>query len=344
MDPDKIKMYLNESLNDPAMHPPLFMWGGPGIGKSSVAKQVITEANQALINKNKSVNDDDLFKFIDVRMLLLDPTDLRGIIMPKNGKAVWFSPEFLPKSGRGIIIFDELNCAPPMVQNSGLQLFLDRKLGEYVVPDGFVCTAAGNHEGQGFVNKMAPALKNRFIHQEFDVSVNSWSKWAFKNDINATVIGFLARFRPALINEKNPKTNAFPTPRTWEFASKLISNNIDHDMVDELLIGTIGEGAAIEFKTYRQIWSRLPDFDEILNGKDIIPKGVDMTYALITGLITKANTKAHFNRILEYVLLLEREFAIFMVKLLWQKNRSMTTACPNWQGFSEIMAAEGIAI
>lgn len=344
MRPDAIKEYLRASLVNPKQYPPMFMWGGPGIGKSAVSSQVIDEVNVELDKANPGlVGEDDWYNFIDIRMLLYDPTDLRGIIMPKHGKAVWFSPEFLPRSGKGIIVFDELNCAPPMVQNSGLQLFLDRKLGTYTLPDGYVCVAAGNYEGQGFVNKMAPALKNRFMHQDFEVVLDCWSEWAFKHNIHPSIIGFLNQFRPELINQFDATKNAFPTPRTWEFTSNHISNGHGVEMIDQLVKGTIGEGAAIEFKTYRQIWTKLPSFDEIFAGKDIIPDGVDMIYALITGLVAKADTKANYNRLLEYSMKLDSEFKVFMAKLLFQKDRSKTTASPNWADFSRIIVEDGIA-
>jgi len=43
---------------------PVFLWGPPGIGKSSIVAQIA---------KEKDIG------FIDLRLSLLDPTDLRGI-------------------------------------------------------------------------------------------------------------------------------------------------------------------------------------------------------------------------------------------------------------------------
>ncbi len=43
---------------------PTFLWGAPGIGKSSIVKQIASE---------KEVG------FIDLRLALMDPTDLKGI-------------------------------------------------------------------------------------------------------------------------------------------------------------------------------------------------------------------------------------------------------------------------
>jgi len=95
---------------------PMFLWGGPGVGKSQVIKQATEELEVNLI---------------DLRAVLLDPVDLRGI-PAVNGdlKAHWCPPAFLPYSGNGILFLDELPAAPPLVQAACYQLVLDRKLGD----------------------------------------------------------------------------------------------------------------------------------------------------------------------------------------------------------------------
>lgn len=50
-----------------------FIWGAPGIGKSSIVRQIAERRRMPLI---------------DIRASLLDPTDLRGIPMIQDGTAV----------------------------------------------------------------------------------------------------------------------------------------------------------------------------------------------------------------------------------------------------------------
>lgn len=80
-----------------------FIWGAPGIGKSSIVRQIAERRRVPLI---------------DIRASLLDPTDLRGIPMIQDGTAVWCPPSFLPKKSDkpGILFLDEINAAPPLVQ------------------------------------------------------------------------------------------------------------------------------------------------------------------------------------------------------------------------------------
>src|SRR5260370_11684925 len=93
---------------------PVFIWGGPGVGKSAVVHQLASILSIPLR---------------DVRALLLDPVDLRGLpFLGNDGRSKWATPEFLPQDGSGILFLDELNAAPAMVQASCYQLALDPKL------------------------------------------------------------------------------------------------------------------------------------------------------------------------------------------------------------------------
>ena len=188
----------------------VFIWGGPGVGKSGVVRQVAERRSLPLR---------------DVRALLLDPVDLRGLPYLSEGRSKWATPDFLPQDGAGVLFLDELNAAPPMVQASCYQLVLDRKLGEYVLPDGWSIVAAGNRDSDRAVTSRMPTpLRNRFVHLDFEVDIQEWSAWAIQANIRPEVIAFL-RFRPALLSAFDRDNNAFPSPRSWEFVSRILNSN-----------------------------------------------------------------------------------------------------------------------
>jgi len=228
MKASEVKEVARQAIKNPKDSVPIFCWGGPGIGKSSVVRQAAEEEG---------------VDCIDIRLVLLDPSDLRGLPVPDDGKAKWLPPSFLPHGDwRGVIFLDELNVAPPLVQNTALQLVLDRRLGEYVLPDGATIIAAGNREMEAFVHRMSPPLLNRFLHLDFEVDNDEWAKWAVQNDIAPQVIGLLTRFRPELIYKFEPQKKSYPTPRSWEFASKILKNGIPEELKFELVTGCVGEG------------------------------------------------------------------------------------------------------
>jgi MoxR-like ATPase len=92
----------------------------------------------------------------------MEPSDLRGIPF-KNGEQVdWAIPSLLPDEKRhgkqGILFLDEITSAPPTVSAAAYQLILDRRLGDYVVPEGWVIFAAGNVVFHQAITKELPNL------------------------------------------------------------------------------------------------------------------------------------------------------------------------------------------
>ena len=154
---------------------PVVVWGAPGCAKSQIAQQVAAQAGR---------------EYVDVRALLLDPVDLRGIPWRDGAdRTRWAPPAFLPPSdadGSWLINLEELPSALPMVQAALYQLVLDRKCGEYELPEGAALIACGNREGdRGVVHRMPAPLASRFVHLEIRVDAADWCAWGAANGIAA---------------------------------------------------------------------------------------------------------------------------------------------------------------
>lgn len=281
---------------------PAFIHGSPGIGKSDLVRQV---ANFLKLD------------LIDVRAVLLDPIDLRGIPSVANGKTKWCVPDFLPSQGKGILFIDELNAAPPLVQAALYQLILDRKLGEYVLPDGWSIVAAGNLDSDKAVtHKMSTALKSRFIHLFLEVDVNEWVSWAIDNKLYMPLIAFI-KFRPTLLHsfDPNSKDKAFPCPRTVSFVSDLYNSGIDADIEYELVSGTVGEGFAVEWISFHRIFKTLPNPDMVLMNPDSAPIPTDIaTLWALCGAISRKVTENSMDRFVTYISRLSKEFNVFSMQ------------------------------
>ena len=295
---------------------PTFLWGPPGIGKSSIIKQ-IAQANG--------------YEFIDLRLSLMDPTDLKGIPFydKEAHQALWAPPSFLPREGQGILFLDELNSAPPAVQASAYQLILDRKVGEYNLPEGWAIVAAGNREGdRGVVYRMPSPLANRFVHLEMEVSVEDWRDWAYGAGIDERVIAYIGYKSDDLFSfdpTKNEKS--FATPRSWEFVSSVLGSGMDEKLLLETLSGAIGKERAVRFLSFAKVMHRLPDIEAILNsGEGNYPEEVDVLHALATGLVMALRgdfTKERMDNLLHYTLELQSEFAVMIVQDLQRAGYTM---------------------
>jgi hypothetical protein len=280
---------------------PVFIWGGPGIGKSAIVRQLA--AGLAL-------------PLQDVRALLLDPVDLRGLpFLGSDGKSRWAAPNFLPQAGSGILFLDELNAAPAMVQAGCYQLVLDRKLGEYSLPDGWAIVAAGNRNSDRAVTTRMPTpLRNRFVHLEFEIDMQEWSEWAIQAGIRAEVIAFL-RFRPELLSVFDRDANAFPSPRSWEFVARILDAAADPAVEHDLFCGAVGTGAATEFSAFLRMYRELPNIDAILLNpqKEPVPENAAAQYAVATAL-ARCASELNFDRVAVYLERMPAEFGVLAVR------------------------------
>lgn len=301
---------------------PLYIWGAPGVGKS----QVVSQAAEKLE-----------IELRDVRAVLLDPVDLRGL--PKiddNNVTIWSAPDFLPKSGRGILFLDELNAAPPLVQASCYQLILDRRIGEYILPNGWLVIAAGNRDSDRAVtSRISSALANRFTHIEFEVNIEDWVKWALLNNIREEVIAFL-RFRPSLLHNFDPKRDekGFPTPRSWEFVSDILNTGVRDNLLYELIAGTIGNGAASEFTGFLRIFKELPDPEDLIEKRSVWTPPDDepaLLYALSQVIASKAEI-ARIDKIIDFASTMPKEFEILIMRDSVKKDNKIveTEAFSSW--------------
>ncbi len=266
-------------------HTPVMLWGPPGVGKSDLIAQIGERHNAPVI---------------DVRLSQMEPSDLRGIPFREsnhgNHSVEWAIPSMLPDEKRhgsqGILFLDEITSAVPSVSAAAYQLILDRRLGDYRVPDGWAIFAAGNRQGdRGVTYTMPSPLANRFSHYEVDINLDDWVGWAYKHHIDEKIIAFL-RFRPELLFDFDPAHNpvAFPSPRSWQFAHQALQKFTE---TPHLLLGTlqacVGAAAGIELKAFIDSMDQMPDLDAILRGEDIkAPKEIDLQYAVATALVGRA--------------------------------------------------------
>ncbi len=262
-------------------HTPVMLWGPPGVGKSQMVSQIAARHQVPVI---------------DIRLSQMEPSDLRGIPFRQDDRVEWAIPSMLPDSERhgpaGILFLDEINSAPPTVSAAAYQLILDRRLGDYRVPDGWAIFAAGNRQGDRGVTYAMPApLANRFSHFEVDTHLDDWVLWAYRQGIDERVIAFL-RFRPELLFDFDPAHNplAFPSPRSWEFAHRALQKFTDHpELLQGAIQACVGPAAGIELHAFVQNLDQMPDLDAILAGETVtVPESIDLQYAVAAALVGRA--------------------------------------------------------
>ena len=296
---------------------PIFLWGAPGIGKSDIVRQITDNLGNSIM--------------IDMRLALLEPTDLRGYPFrnPETNTMEWAPPADLPTEDFAaqydnvVLFLDELNSAPPCVQAAAYQLVLNRRVGQYHLPDNVVIIAAGNREtDRGVTYRMPAPLANRFRHVNMTHDFEDWKTWALNNEVHPDVIGYLSYAKGDLF-DFDPKTSsqAFATPRSWTegVSSMLYTPGFDDaDLTEQKaeISGAIGEGMASKFMEHRRVAKDLPNPEDILTGdvkklNEKMSREISAKYSLVVGLTyeinemykennTKGNFKEYFNNAVRF--------------------------------------------
>lgn len=295
---------------------PAFMWSAPGVGKSSIVKQLAGALSWGMV---------------DFRAVLRDPVDLRGLPSIQGDTAKWLSPDDLPQADRdgehGIFFMDELNAAPPSMQAACFGLVLDRKVGNYTLPPGWRVVAAGNRQtDKAAAQRMPSALANRFAHIDIEPDVEAFTEWAYRASIAPELIAFL-RFRPNQIHDmKVADERRFPSPRAWEQVSKYVAK--PQSVRLHAIEGIVGEGAATELEGFLRTYQSLPSIDQVIMDPDgaKLPDLSEKSarYAIVSALAARAKP-GNFGNIMRYMgRLQDREFATMMVVDACRRDAALT--------------------
>ncbi|MFJ1759740.1 ATP-binding protein [Amycolatopsis sp. NPDC088138] len=246
---------LPEVLLNAAVVRPVFLWGAPGIGKSSLVRQFAASLG------------------LDCVSLLgtqLAPEDLIGVPQIVDGRSRFCPPEQIARDEPYCLFLDELNAAAPDVQKAFYSLILDRRTGSYELPAGSVVIGAGNRAtDQALARPMASALVNRLVHVHLRASPADWLTWAMGNDIHPSVVEYLTQ-RPDHLWSPPPKTEEpFSTPRSWHMLSDLLHSYGDSagdETIALLAYATLTPQHAGSFRAYLKVARHAFDLEAIVKG------------------------------------------------------------------------------
>ena len=271
---------------EPHLRLPFYVEGPPGIGKTDVGKGAAKTLAQDTGRKfrdlsHRSPGDFDIgdgdFCHLPLTATIEDPITLSGLPVRALGEVnamgerapldfAEFLPfrDKLPTRGAGMLVIDDLPTAPPAVQAGFFSLFLDRRLGSYMLPDSWYVMATGNRDiDRAATNRIPSPLWSRWVRLVAECDVDGWVRWASGNGVRPEVLAFL-KYKPDLIMDFEPdKPGPYACPRSWVFASRLLDTATKANEM-ELFKGCIGEGAAIELETFLRTFRSLVTPEEIL--------------------------------------------------------------------------------
>lgn len=240
---------------------PVFIWGAPGIGKSSLVENFAASLGLPCVSMLGSQ---------------LAPEDIIGVPQIQEGKSVFCPPRIIAREEPYCLFLDELNACSHEVQKAFYSLIHDRRIGEYFLPKGSIIIGAGNRaQDNAIVKPMSSALINRMFHVELIASHRDWLDWARQNGIHPHILEYIG-LRPDHLWKQPPKIEEpFSTPRSWHIMSDAMhsyGDSITEKQLEVLASGCLSPQHATQFLAFvKQIRNRYA-LSAILSGEQGWPQ------------------------------------------------------------------------
>lgn len=243
---------------------PVFVWGAPGIGKSSLVRAFAASLGLpcvALVGTQ------------------LAAEDLIGVPELRDGRSRFAPPEMIARDEPYCLFLDELNASTPEVQKAFYSLILDRRIGAYELPEGSIVIGAGNRTTDNALAKpMASALINRLVHVHLRASPSDWIGWAASSGIHEWVLEYLTQ-RPDHLWVQPPRAEEpFSTPRSWHMLSDALHSygeDPDEETIRLLAHGTLTALHAQSFTAYLKTVRHRYGLDAIVRGDASWPRAAN---------------------------------------------------------------------
>lgn len=345
---------------------PLYLWGRPSSGKTSIIRQFAQKKAKDLgLKYSEDDFGPDIFTLKVISLSQFDSPDLRGMPMIKdkgNFHVTQFVPsEELPRDGQGIIFFDEMNNADDGVRAACYQYVLEGRYGELqplVGKDGkasyWRVAASNTEQDYSTVNQTSLALLRRFSHLLVVPELEEVIKYFLENNIDSRVIAYLNNYPQDLFPEKWNETlldkKANPFPYTWEIVGRMIKGipKSSDERLFYLAAASVGPEVAQRFKSFCSLTERVNIDSIIEKPAEELAKindredSASLYYSIISSLATKWFNKLKKltgEKMVEIAKILPPEFCVAMLKMTVKKRTKEFLAV---NGFEALLTKLGV--
>jgi hypothetical protein len=214
---------------------------------------------------------------------------------------------------RTALFLDELTTAPPSMQAAALRLIHERVVGDEKLPDDcWIVAACNSPEVAANGYELSPPLANRFTHLKHSFDRQQWvmdfpTYWGEAPEIKlidpmkwmaarGKIAAFLVARSGQILNfpkEQSAQSASWPSPRTWDKASRYLAVANDVDDALGAIAGCVGHAVALEFVNFLKNLD-LPDPEFLLKNPDkfeIPKKRGDITFAILSSLHAALTSK-----------------------------------------------------
>jgi hypothetical protein len=244
---------------------------------------------------------------------------------------------FSQPSAFGVIFFDEINLAAPVVAGAAYQIINDRVCADRKLSDHVWLMAAGNRHGKdkAFTFSMPAPLRDRFAEIEITHDVQAWTEWA-AGVVNPNLISLCNWKESLLYNMDKADCDKGSTPRGVVRASKLIegldlSDKAQANKANMYVSIAVGEAFAAQFLAYCKHFQSLKWENIYNNPASVESFESDKLYAVGGGMAeqfdkeVKNNSKPKalldkLDNILNVVQHMPEDFAVVTLRMIRDTN------------------------
>lgn len=237
--------------------------GEAGLGKTSIIHQIADEFNLDFVKLSLSnleelgdligypIKEYETCKNGDCKWVakdILDEFIKVGYIPTGDHRMSYALPSWYPKNpseNGGILLLDDYSRATPTFLQATMELIDKQEFYSWRLPKNWTIVLTSNPDnGDYTVNSLDNAQKTRYISFELDFDIQSWARWAEKEDIDSRLINFCLAY-PEIFNKSGgiQKVN----PRSMVTFANTISGFTDFSKTETLaLIMSIAKGCFTE--------------------------------------------------------------------------------------------------
>ncbi len=250
-----------------------------GVGKTDVARQIAAETNR---------------KIVVLVLSQMEPGDLIGLPSKQEDRTSFLKPDWWPENGDYLIVLDEINRAHRSIRNAIMQLLIDRRIHNHVLPDGVWIMATMNPPDEEYDQAdliTDPAFLSRFFVLYVNPTVEEWREWAQLNGVDSKVLEFITNY-PEFLYASNPlslRAELRPSPRSWYKLSKVLKYMSEEEIekygytLASAIVGAEAAKAFIEFKRSESV--PMPRKVLLEGVEEVYKSDLDRSNSLILRLI-----------------------------------------------------------
>ena len=316
-----------------------FFVGDPGLGKTAIPKHVAAQLGVPYFQTIIAQFDaGELAGLPFMTKMEVEPTIINADgTETKQAKVqvdrmIRLRPTYLPDpmthDGKiGIYNLDELPQAFLANQNICSQLVNEYRVGEHEISPGITICCTGNKpENKAGTTSMPMHLRDRLMFIEIEADHDDFLRWATINDVDPRVRAYIKE-NPKYLHKFEPGLNAFPSPRSWDKTSAILSMELPKHLRAAALRGQIGDGVTTHFEQWLRVEDRLPKLQDVIDHPDKVEvfgnKDASILYLLLANLADVAN-KENIGNIIKYVNRMpNQEFAAYWAQETFTKNEEL---------------------